>query len=224
MEFDTEVRGENSLPKPRIAILDADPIAREELRLMAQLKAEVEVFSSEDDFQRSSNLPAYDCLLVDSFVARRLHLRLLQANLAMPLIYLTAQPSTPDAVAAIKLGAIDYLPKPVAEEALFSALDAATRQKRSGVPDRFFKEEIALDSLVDGMERELICDALQRSHGVVGGRNGAAAMLGVTRTGLLYKMKRLGVSRALVVSEEDSMEDNPPAPSSPESVNSSTTT
>jgi formate hydrogenlyase transcriptional activator len=42
-------------------------------------------------------------------------------------------------------------------------------------------------------ERSHILDTLQQTDGLVGGRNGAAARLGVPRTTLIYKMKRLGI-------------------------------
>jgi formate hydrogenlyase transcriptional activator len=45
------------------------------------------------------------------------------------------------------------------------------------------------------MEREMILHALQESNWVVGGTRGAAARLRLKRTGLMYKMKRLGILR-----------------------------
>jgi formate hydrogenlyase transcriptional activator len=44
-------------------------------------------------------------------------------------------------------------------------------------------------------ERSHILDTLQQTDGLVGGRNGAAARLGVPRTTLIYKMKQLGISQ-----------------------------
>jgi formate hydrogenlyase transcriptional activator len=44
-------------------------------------------------------------------------------------------------------------------------------------------------------ERDVIQEALRSTDGVIGGENGAAARLGVKRTTLLYKMRRLGISR-----------------------------
>jgi formate hydrogenlyase transcriptional activator len=44
-------------------------------------------------------------------------------------------------------------------------------------------------------ERDFILEALRSTEWVVGGENGAAARLGVKRTTLLYKMRRLGISR-----------------------------
>jgi formate hydrogenlyase transcriptional activator len=46
------------------------------------------------------------------------------------------------------------------------------------------------------VEREHIVRALEESNWVVGGRNGAAARLGLKRTSLVYKMQKLGISRA----------------------------
>ncbi len=39
-----------------------------------------------------------------------------------------------------------------------------------------------------------ILQTLQQTQGVIGGRNGAAAMLGMPRTTLISKMRRLGIS------------------------------
>ena len=45
-------------------------------------------------------------------------------------------------------------------------------------------------------ERSHILQTLQQTEGVVGGRNGAAARLGLPRTTLISKMKRLGINRS----------------------------
>src|SRR5258706_9567179 len=44
------------------------------------------------------------------------------------------------------------------------------------------------------LERQHILQALQNTNWVLGGRHGAAARLGIKRTTLLYKMRRLGIS------------------------------
>ncbi len=43
-------------------------------------------------------------------------------------------------------------------------------------------------------ERQIIVRTLDESRGVVGGRHGAAALLGVPRTTLISKMRRLGIA------------------------------
>ncbi len=48
---------------------------------------------------------------------------------------------------------------------------------------------------LEEVERERILQALEESGAVIGGRNGAAARLGLKRTTLLSKMQRLGITR-----------------------------
>jgi formate hydrogenlyase transcriptional activator len=54
--------------------------------------------------------------------------------------------------------------------------------------------EIANPTLEDKMRREIL-DACQRANWKLGGPRGAAARLGLKRTTLFYKMKRLGIAR-----------------------------
>jgi formate hydrogenlyase transcriptional activator len=53
----------------------------------------------------------------------------------------------------------------------------------------------AMRTLADA-ERDHIQQVLKQARGVVGGRNGAAARLGVARTTLLYRMQKLGITAA----------------------------
>jgi len=48
-------------------------------------------------------------------------------------------------------------------------------------------------------QRDYILEALRQSGGVVAGRNGAAVRLGVARTTLLYRMRKLGISQERAV-------------------------
>ncbi len=51
---------------------------------------------------------------------------------------------------------------------------------------------------LDEAARAHILNVLRRTNGVVGGRNGAAARLGLARTTLLYRMRKLGISQERV--------------------------
>jgi formate hydrogenlyase transcriptional activator len=53
-------------------------------------------------------------------------------------------------------------------------------------------------SALEQVERETILRALRESNWVVGGARGAAARLRLNRTGLFYKMKKLGIARPQV--------------------------
>jgi formate hydrogenlyase transcriptional activator len=50
-------------------------------------------------------------------------------------------------------------------------------------------------SVLEEVERDQILQALEASNWVVGGRNGAAARLGMQRTTLVYKMRKRRISR-----------------------------
>jgi formate hydrogenlyase transcriptional activator len=50
---------------------------------------------------------------------------------------------------------------------------------------------------LEDAQRSHILQILQETEGVLGGRNGAAARLGLPRTTLMAKMKRLGISSSL---------------------------
>lgn len=60
---------------------------------------------------------------------------------------------------------------------------------------RLSGENTTLQHSLDSAERNIILQALNRTNWVIGGNSGAASMLGLKRTGLIYKMKRLGISR-----------------------------
>ena len=66
-----------------------------------------------------------------------------------------------------------------------SELEPFSAHKRTNVPMTGLEE----------VERDHILRALEASNWVVGGRNGAAARLGMQRTSLVYRMQRLRISR-----------------------------
>ena len=67
-----------------------------------------------------------------------------------------------------------------------------TRQENPKSP------ELSAPVTLEQAERSHILQALLQTHGVVGGRNGAAARLGLPRTTLIHKMKQLGINVAQV--------------------------
>ena len=70
------------------------------------------------------------------------------------------------------------------------------------------KESNAAMSALAEVERDHILRALEASDWVIGGRNGAAARLGMKRTSLVYRMKKLRVTRGDLLSSTSTA--NPP--------------
>jgi len=64
----------------------------------------------------------------------------------------------------------------------------------SSVPELTSKSKWSAPVTLEEGERSLILQALQQTAGVVGGPNGAATRLGLPRTTLLAKIKRMGIS------------------------------
>jgi formate hydrogenlyase transcriptional activator len=69
--------------------------------------------------------------------------------------------------------------------------------------------DVALSGLAE-VERDHIVRALEASDWVVGGRNGAAARLGMKRTSLVYRMQKLGINRRQAPSGESPREGGAP--------------
>jgi formate hydrogenlyase transcriptional activator len=63
------------------------------------------------------------------------------------------------------------------------------------IPDGSKWSKLSAPVTLEQAERSHILQTLQETKGVIGGRNGAAARLGVPRTTLMYKMQRLGIDR-----------------------------
>ena len=59
---------------------------------------------------------------------------------------------------------------------------------------------------LDEVKRDHILRALEASNWVVGGRNGAAGRLGIKRTSLVYKMRKLRISRLVASPRNDGFE------------------
>jgi FixJ family two-component response regulator len=61
----------------------------------------------------------------------QLHERLRELGMTIPVIYLTGKGSVPLSVQAMKRGALDFLEKPIDEDLLLAAIDAAVEQHRA---------------------------------------------------------------------------------------------
>ena len=70
-----------------------------------------------------------------------------------------------------------------------TTLEIPLAELRAAAPD------VASPVTLEEAEREHIRRVLEQAHGVVGGPNGAAAKLGMKRTTLQSKMKKLGIAR-----------------------------
>ena len=63
------------------------------------------------------------------------------------------------------------------------------------LPEATATLKLSVPMTLEDAERSHILHTLEQTEGVIGGRDGAAARLGLARTTLISKMRRLGVSR-----------------------------
>ena len=80
-----------------------------------------------------------------------------------------------------------------------SVLRAPVAELEAFTPLR--ERDVSMSGLAE-VERDHIVRALEASNWVVGGRNGAAARLGMKRTSLVYRMQKLGISRSEAIAQE----------------------
>jgi FixJ family two-component response regulator len=93
----------------------------------------VRVFTSGQDFLDFARRDACACLILDLKMPGLSGLevqRLISANTSIPVIFLTGRGDIPSTVRAMKGGAVDFLTKPVDEEALLASVDRALREDR----------------------------------------------------------------------------------------------
>ena len=125
------------MPNPSlISVVDDDDSVRESLEgLMRSVGFAVKTFASAEAFLNSDHhLRDTDCLILDVRMPEmngiELHRHLIANHYEMPVIFVTAHGSDEKMRSeALKNGAVDYLDKPISEEALLKAVDTALSSK-----------------------------------------------------------------------------------------------
>jgi FixJ family two-component response regulator len=93
----------------------------------------VKLFTSGQDFLHYARRDSCACLILDLKMPGLGGLevqRLISAKTSIPVIFLTGRGDIPSTVRAMKGGAVDFLTKPVDEEALLTSVERALRQDR----------------------------------------------------------------------------------------------
>jgi len=138
-----------------IAIVDDDPSVREGLsRLMRSVGLRVETFASAKELLDRSRTEPPSCLVLDlelpGLSGLDLQKRMAEVELEIPIVFLTGHGDIPASVQAMKAGAVEFLSKPVEEQALLKAVREAIERDRktrhqhaevSDLRDRILKTE-----------------------------------------------------------------------------------
>jgi FixJ family two-component response regulator len=113
-----------------VSIVDDDQSVREALMsLLRSAGHAVRAFDSAEDFLGSVHLPGMGCVLLDlrmpGMNGLELQERLAAAKVRIPIIFLTAHGDEDARVRALRAGAVGFLRKPINEDILLAAVNAA---------------------------------------------------------------------------------------------------
>jgi FixJ family two-component response regulator len=123
--------------KPVVFVVDDDISVRESLELLiADAGWRPEVFASAEEFLARARQPVPGCLVLDVSLPELDGLELqkrIADRLQLPIIFITGHGDIPMTVQAMKAGAVEFLAKPFAPEALLSAIQAAIERSRASL-------------------------------------------------------------------------------------------
>jgi len=134
-----------SEPAPTVYLVDDDSAVLRGLgRLLAAAGMKVAAFDSPREFLERFDPSAPGCLVLDLAMPGLTGLELQKALAAkgreLPIVFLTGRGDIATSVRAMKLGAVDFLTKPVDDENLLSAIRSALEKNRTS---RTAREELA---------------------------------------------------------------------------------
>jgi RNA polymerase sigma factor (sigma-70 family) len=160
--------------QPVVFIVDDDASVRDALkRLIRSVGLRVEVFGSAKEFLQWQRPDVPSCLVLDvrmpGISGLDLQRQLADANIRIPVIFITAHGDVPMTVRAMKAGAVEFLTKPFRDQDLLDAIqvalerDRATRQREAEIAalrERFesltLREREVVTMVVSGMPNKQI--------------------------------------------------------------------
>jgi len=129
---------------PTVFVVDDDPsVGRAIKRLVESVGLQVAHFGSAQEFLRSERPDAPSCLVLDVRLPGVSGLdfqhELAEANIRIPIVFVTAHGDIQMTVRAMKAGAVEFLTKPFRDQDLLDAVqvalerDRARRQREAGI-------------------------------------------------------------------------------------------
>lgn len=120
---------------PIVFVVDDDPSVRRSIkRLIGSVGLQVELFGSAQEFLLSKRPDAPSCLVLDirlpGISGLDFQHELAEANIHIPIIFITAHGDIPMTVRAMKSGAVEFLTKPFREQDLLDAIHSALERDR----------------------------------------------------------------------------------------------
>ena len=122
-----------SNPTSVVFVVDDDPSVRRAIqRLVESVGVQVQQFGSAREFLRSKRPDAPSCLVLDirlpGISGLDFQRELAEANIHIPIIFITAHADIPMTVRAMKAGAVEFLTKPFRDQDLLDAIQQALQR------------------------------------------------------------------------------------------------
>jgi FixJ family two-component response regulator len=167
---------------PVVFVIDDDRMIRDGLQgLIRSVGLRVETFASAQDFLAAKRPDVPACLVLDvrmpGVSGLDLQLKLNEAGIHIPIIFITGHGDIPMSVRAMKEGAYEFLTKPVRGQDLLDAIQKAIasdherrkeREELNEVRERFLtltpREKEVLNLVVAGLLNKQIADQLGMSE------------------------------------------------------------
>ncbi len=134
-------------PDPIVFVIDDDAMIRAGIHsLIRSVGLQVETFASAQDFMLAKRPDAAACLILDvrmpGLNGLDLQRKLSDANIHIPIIFITGHGDIPMSVRAMKEGALEFLTKPVRGQDLLDAVQKAVAHDRGLRSERAEMTEI----------------------------------------------------------------------------------
>ncbi|MDB5108084.1 MAG: DNA-binding response regulator [Candidatus Binatus sp.] len=128
-------------PDSVVFVVDDDTSVREAIEsLIRSVGSHVECFASAQDFLGAKRPDVPGCLVLDirlpGFSGLELQRKLADADIQIPIVFMTGHGDIPMTVQAMKAGAVEFLTKPFRDQDLLDAIQQAIETDRAGRRER----------------------------------------------------------------------------------------
>ena len=127
--------------RPVVVIIDDDPDIRDALQgLLETVGLETALFATASEFLGSKRPPEGPCCIVvdvrlPGLSGLDFQQELARQNIPIPIIFITGYGDIPMSVQAMKAGAVEFLTKPLRDQDVLHAIQAALRRDRARLED-----------------------------------------------------------------------------------------
>ena len=125
-----------SEPLPTVFVMDDDESVRRAIKRLVEAEGwQVELYASASEFLRAKRPNAPSCLILDvrlrGISGLDFQRELAEANIPIPIIFITGHGDIPMSVQAMKAGAVEFLTKPFRDQDLLDAIRIALEKDRA---------------------------------------------------------------------------------------------